>query len=178
METKMGRIVGLCISRRPGIPKYPVTMSMLDQFGLYGDYHNNPTRKDFNNPHGPRIPNTDRHITIVAQEALSEINQELGIHLTTGSLAENILTEGLGNLSDILSGSIITIGETVRLEVIKQNKPCQNTAPIHPLFNSTIYNQSKRLFRRGLLCKIIHGKGEMIFLGGHISVHPPDTPNE
>jgi MOSC domain-containing protein YiiM len=181
MENVSGRIVGLCTNPHQGLRKYLQMNVKVGQYGFVGDYHNKPFRIDFKNPTGSWIPNNDRHILIIGQEALDEVNQELGLSLGVGSLGENILTEGLGNLSDVEPDSTVRIGidGKVRLRVVKQNKPCQKTAPIHPLFNATIYNQSKNLYRRGLLCVIEHGIGQFLHSvpnGEPISITSSRTP--
>ena len=163
MEKREGTIVAVCRSIKPGLPKYAKDYVLINPYGISSDYHCNPLRIDFKNPTGPKIPNTDRHILVFAEEALQEVNAELGLNLEAGDLGENILVCGFGNLSDITPGAIIKIREgNVVFRVSKQNKPCINTAPIHPLFNATIYSEKRKLYRRGLLCSVEKGDGWII----------------
>ena len=168
---KTGTVVAVCRSLEPGLPKYSQDYILINPYGVSSDYHSNPMRVDFKNPGGPRIPNTDRHILIVAEEALVELNKELNLNLKAGDLGENILVRGFGNLSDIQKETLIEIrGGSIVLKVTKQNKPCINTTPIHPMFNSTVYNKAKGVYRRGLLCSVESGVGLFIRPGDEVEI--------
>lgn len=163
----MGQVIAVCKSDKAGIPKIPVQFAVIAEFGLEGDYHCKPMRRDFNN-HGSEVPNVDRHILIVAKEALDAVNNELGISLKAGDLGENILIEGEGDLSDVQPGATVFTEHGIEFEVVKQNKPCGNVAHYHPLFNKTIYSPQKP--RRGLLCRVKRGIGKPIRTGHGIVI--------
>lgn len=162
MQTK-GQIVSINISGTGGIPKNPIPMAHVGMWGLVGDYHNRQMRRSFSKP-GTFKPNTDRHLTLLAQEVLTDLNRELLLSLKGGSLGENITTKGLGDLSKIPDGSRLRIGTQVVLRVTEQNQPCMNLYPVHRLLVKRIYG------RRGLLCTIEEGVDESIFVGDKIQL--------
>lgn len=156
---RKGYIVAVCTSSKDGVPKYPQDMGVVAQYGLLGDFHCKAMRRSFSKP-GTEKPNDDRHITVVALEAIQFVNNLLELNLGPGALGENILTVGLGNLSDIRDGAIICIGN-IRLRVVKQNQPCKNLVHYHPNFNQKIRGQ------RGLLCAVVAGI-EMVMRPGQV----------
>ena len=163
-----GKIVAVCTSFRTGIPKYPLYEVRVAQYGFVSDYHCKPMRQSFSNP-GTEKPNTDRHITILAQEATDAVCAELMMDkLPPGALGENILTQGLGDLSYVDSGARILIGSGVYLVVTEQNKPCPNLAHFHPFFNTTIWKPN--LQRRRLLCAVELGVGQVVKPGDPIVI--------
>jgi len=165
---KFGRIVAVCTSVQPGIPKVPQPFVRLGNYGLVNDFHCTPMRRSFSKP-GTMVTNNDRHITIVAKEVVDEINRELGVNVPIGGLGENILVEGLGDLSYVKGenvcigiGNVILGGYNIALRFVKQNQPCKNLAPYHPEYVKKIYG------RRGLLCVIESGVGRTIEPGASI----------
>jgi MOSC domain-containing protein YiiM len=158
-----GNIISVCVSPDPGLPKYPSSSVVVGRFGLEGDYHNREMRRSFSKP-GTFKPNVDRHITLVAYEVIENLNQELDIMLACGSLAENITTKGLGDLSGVPDGARIVINDDIVLRVVEQNQPCKNLMPLHRLLVKKIYG------RRGLLCAIEQGIGKRIASGDAIEV--------
>ncbi len=160
---KTGTIIAVCTSPVAGVPKYPREQAVVGKWGLKGDFHCKSTRKS-HSIRGTMKPNNDRHITIVGKEALDSVNTELDIQLGVGVLGENILVEGLGDLSQILPKSMVVIKNLIRLRVMGQNQPCSNLTHYHPHFISKIYG------RRGILCAIELWVGRVIFPGDAVTV--------
>ena len=160
-----GKIFAVCISAESGIPKHPKEEVEIAEFGFLGDYHCRPMRESFSKP-GTMKPNNDRHITIVGKEAVDAINLKLGLNLGVGALGENILTQGLGDLSEVAPDTFIFIGNGILLKVVEQNKPCKNLIPYHPHFIKEIGG------RRGLLCAVLGGVGCTIHPGDLIHLVP------
>ena len=79
---------------------------------------------------------------------IEELSIKLQIELPPGSLGENFLVNGLGDLSSINSGVRLMLGEDVIIEITKQNTPCVTLNKIHPLMMVSI------LGRRGLVAKV------------------------
>jgi hypothetical protein len=161
MTVRAGKVWAVCTSPNPGLPKYPQsTGAIVGQFGLIGDYHNREMRPDFKYE---RVfyPN-DRQITIVAWEVMEWLNKELQLNLKPGDLGENITSYFAGDLSYLNPGDEIRIGDKIRLEVVKQNKPCSKAVAYvgHRMFSKTIY--SPEYPRRGVICKITSGIGSLI----------------
>jgi len=128
-------------------------------------------RSSFSNP-GTEKPNTDRQITIVGKEAVDAVNEKLNLNLGPGALGENLLTEGLGDLSQIVPHTVALIGKpgkgwAVELRVVKQNQPCKNLVHYHPEFNKEIHG------RRGLLCAVVRGIGFHLAPGDFITMVAP-----
>jgi len=137
----------------PHLPfKLPASNGRLGQYGFRGDYHNQPTKRDFKNP-GQTLPNTDRHVSVVALEVIDALNRELGLNMGPGTLGENLTVRGMGDLSAIADNvRLLIVGHSgapiCTLRVAEQNKPCKNLTLIHRELPKRIMG------RRGLLCAI------------------------
>lgn len=164
---KIGKIVAVCTSPMDGVPKYPQEEVIVAEYGFKGDYHNRKMRPSFSKP-GTLKPNIDRHLSILSKEAIDSVCAELNIQLEVGTLGENILTDGLGDLSDVRPDTRILIGSEVYLLVTGQNKPCKKVAGYHPHFNATIYSPERQ--RRGLLAAVEFGVGCIVRPGDPITV--------
>lgn len=154
---KEGRVVAVCTSRNSGIPKLQRKYARITHYGFAGDYHAKKMRHSFGT--GGQKPNIDRHISIVAQEVIDAINEELGLSLIPGSLGENITTSGLGDLSDIADGTIIhigSVGTNVTLRVSQQNNPCSILSPLDKRIVKTLHK------RRGILCSVMGSFGQIV----------------
>ncbi len=139
VERRLGKVVAVCLKGQRGMPKYPQPQAMVGPYGIEGDYHAGPL--DRHVKEGPPQPNR-RQVTIVAKEVLNSVNQLLGTNLQAGSLGENILLEGHGDLSDFQPGDKIKLGEHVVLEVTTKNRACSALAAHHP--NMVEQLESKR----------------------------------
>ncbi len=64
----------------------------------------------------------DRKIKLIAKEVWDVINQELEVDLEPGDLGEHIITEGLGDLSDITPGTFLLIGDSIGLSLQVQER--------------------------------------------------------
>ena len=112
------------------------------KYGVRGDYHSGKT-----NFHAKKN-NLDRQITIVAKETVDFINKNIGNKISPGSLGENILIHGFGDLSNVSNKHIMKIGTDVVLKINGQNQPC-----------STLNSIDKRVLKliigkRGLLATV------------------------
>lgn len=125
----VGRVVAVCASPHTGVPKEPRPSIAIGPQGVEGDFHAGPINR--HKKAGPPEPNR-RQVSIVAREAIDAVSAALGIRLRPGDLAENVLVEGLGDLSDLQPGDRLRLGERVVLEVTAQNRPCQTIAVHHP----------------------------------------------
>ena len=112
------------------------------KYGVRGDYHSGKT-----NFHAKKN-NLDRQITIVAKETVDFINKNIGNKISAGSLGENILIHGFGDLSNVSNKHIMKIGTDVVLKINGQNQPC-----------STLNSIDKRVLKliigkRGILATV------------------------
>jgi len=117
-----GKVVAVCMRKEKGVPKFPQSEVIIGEYGVEGDYHAGPMRTRSN---GEVEPNR-RHVTLVAKEVFDDLNRQLGTDIPAGGFGENILVAGLGDLSDIGEGTILSFSSGVELEVTGQNDPCKN----------------------------------------------------
>ncbi|MFH1230712.1 MAG: MOSC domain-containing protein [Planctomycetota bacterium] len=110
----MGKIVGVCISDRKGIPKKNVGRAYLEiAKGLKGDAHSG-----FGH----------RQVSLLARESIDKM-REKGYELQEGSFAENLTTEGI-DLIRLPVGTEMKIGGTVRLRITQIGKDCHTKCAI------------------------------------------------
>lgn len=151
MHQARGRVVAVCLRPTGGIPKYPQPFITLNGQGVEGDWHAGPTNK--HKKKGDPEPNW-RQVSIVAQEVYDSLRDTLGIHLEPGAFGENILVEGLGDLSDLRPGDRLRLGATVVVEVTRQNNPCATLEIYHPAIVRTVMG------RRGVV-GIVYRPGQV-----------------
>lgn len=89
-KTTTGRVVSIHIAPKAEVPMVPVTeVRAVPGRGLEGDryFEHTGTYSD--------TPGTGRDITLVATEAIAEIEREHGIDLKPGETRRNIMTTGV-----------------------------------------------------------------------------------
>jgi MOSC domain-containing protein YiiM len=136
--------VAVCLRKDGGVPKYPQQEVIIGQYGVEGDWHSGPMRTRSN---GDVVPNT-RHVSLVSKEVFDDLNRELGTDIPPGGFGENILVEGLGDLSGIVPGDLLRFTSGVELEVTEQNDPCKNLMVYHNQVPRRAYG------RRGVLAMV------------------------
>ena len=142
MNNITGKVVSVNSSIKGGIPKMPQDSIEIYKYGVRGDYHSGKT-----NFHAKKN-NLDRQITIVSKETVDFINKNIGNKISAGSLGENILIHGFGDLSNVSNKHIMKIGTDVVLKINGQNQPC-----------STLNSIDKRVLKliigkRGILATV------------------------
>ena len=152
---RTGKVVAVCYSQEliNDVGKEPHDSGEITRLGIPGDRHYGETRVSSRGV----VPN-DRPITIVGREALVDVCQRLGVPLVPpGGLGENILIEGMGDLSDVLPGDLVRIlpaesdegaEPSVLLLARKQNEPCSNLQVYHRLMTKELYG------KRGVVCTV------------------------
>lgn len=144
MELKsQPQVISVSLSDKGGIPKYPQKFIEVYEFGVKGDYHSG-----ISNFHANKN-NLNRQITIISKEVVDDINSQINNKILKGSLGENILVEGLGDLSNIKDGQILKFGKYVTLKVTGQNQPCATLNSIDERILKLIVR------KRGLLATVI-----------------------
>jgi MOSC domain-containing protein YiiM len=141
---KTGTIVAVCLRKEKGLPKHPQSEVVVGEHGIEGDWHSGPMRTRSN---GEVVPNT-RHVSLVAKEVFDDLNRELGTDIPQGGFGENILVEGMGDLSDIAEGDMLHFSSGVELKVTEQNDPCKNLMVYHNQIPKRSYG------RRGVLAVV------------------------
>lgn len=109
----MAKVIALCISEKKGVRKHEVPyIDVKLDYGIVGDAH---------------AGNWHRQISLLGDESIEKM-RKMGLTLTPGAFAENIVTEGVV-LNKLPIGTILRVGETV-LRVTQIGKECHNDCAI------------------------------------------------
>ncbi|GBD12229.1 Putative metal-sulfur cluster biosynthesis proteins YuaD [bacterium HR24] len=139
---RSGTVIAVCLSTRGGVPKYPQEQVTVGPYGVEGDYHYGAFRTSRRT--GQTVPNL-RQVSVCAREVYDELEAQLGVRVPPGGFSENVLVEGLGDLSDLEPGDLLRFAGGVEFEVTDQNVPCNNLMVYHPLVPRLVYG------RRGIV---------------------------
>ncbi|NLM70731.1 MAG: MOSC domain-containing protein [Synergistaceae bacterium] len=101
----MGRVTAVCTSSVRQEPKVVVDSIRLIEGGVEGDSH---------------FGLTEREVSLLRAEDIREAELEAGFPFPAGSLAENLIVEGLP--PDLAPGARIALGESAVLEVVEKGK--------------------------------------------------------
>jgi MOSC domain-containing protein YiiM len=146
-----GNVYSICISKRKGTKKKPVTKAMVrPNLGIEGDAHQG---------------NGHRQVSLLAWERIKEACPK-EIKVMPGIFAENITTKGI-DLSKLKIGDKIFINKVV-LEVTQIGKKCHTFCEIKKLSGKCIMPKEgifAKCIQQGILKKgdkiaIIDHKGE------------------
>jgi MOSC domain-containing protein YiiM len=111
-----GKIVSLNISDKKGVRKKPVKKVCLKaEYGIEGDAHASSA--------------WHRQVSLLALESIKKM-QDKGLDVKPGDFAENITTEGI-DLPGLPVGTLLTIGENIRVEVTQIGKECHTRCAIY-----------------------------------------------
>ncbi len=131
----MGRVEAVCISRKKGIVKKPVsTAQVRPNFGIVGDAH---------------AGNGHRQVSLLARESIARIRAEIP-NLAHGAFAENLVVSGV-DFASLTAGDQIALGDNVLLEVTQIGKECHTACAIRSLVGDCI------MPREGLFCRVLRG---------------------
>lgn len=137
----------------------------ITQLGVPGDRHYGETR--YSSSKRATVPN-NRPITIVGVEATRAACEKLGVGpIPPGGMGENLLIEGLGDMSDFVEGDQVQMlsedGEPkVILEVRKQNEPCSSLQIYHKQMTKELMG------KRGVICTVL--KEGRVQLGDRVAL--------
>lgn len=143
----MASVVAVCISEIRGTKKKQMPFIDLKiNHGIIGDAH---------------AGNWHRQISLLAQESVDKL-LALGIELSAGDFAENIVTKGI-TLNILPVGTRLLVGETI-LEVTQIGKECHNDCEIKRLVGKCV------MPTEGIFAKVIKEgriqKGDLIEILG------------
>lgn len=117
----MASVLAVCISEKKGTKKKQVPfIDVKINHGIIGDAH---------------AGNWHRQISLLAQESVDKM-LNLGIELSAGNFAENIVTKGI-TLKTLPVGTKLLVGETI-LEVTQIGKECHNDCEIKRLVGKCV----------------------------------------
>ena len=109
----MAKVMAVCISERKGIRKHAVPeITVRRDHGIVGDAH---------------AGNWHRQISLLAKESIDRM-RAMGLSLTDGAFAENIVTEGI-ELKTLPAGTLLRAGGAL-LRVTQIGKECHNDCAI------------------------------------------------
>jgi len=108
-----GRIYQINVSSG-GVPKWPIEEGLVTPLGIVGDDH-----RDRVNHGGP-----ERALCFYSLELIEALRAE-GHPVGPGTMGENITTVGI-DLSTIVPGDRLQLGESVLVEVTRYTTPCKN----------------------------------------------------
>ena len=117
----MAQVIAVCVSEKKGVRKRSVPeIHIRIGHGIVGDAH---------------AGNWHRQISLLAEESVDKM-RALGLKLTPGAFAENLLTRGI-SLKDLPVGTRLRVGETC-LEVTQIGKECHNDCAIKKTTGSCV----------------------------------------
>ena len=117
----MGKVEAVCISKIRGVKKVEVPfIDVKINHGIIGDAH---------------AGNWHRQISLLAQESVEKM-LSLGLDLSAGDFAENIVTSGI-ILNTLPIGTKLSIGDTI-LEITQIGKECHNDCEIKRLVGKCV----------------------------------------
>ncbi len=106
-------VVAVCISEKKGVRKKEVPyIEVKCNHGIVGDAH---------------AGDWHRQISLLGEESIDTM-RALGLNLTAGAFAENIVTRGIA-LKELPVGTRLQVGETI-LRVTQIGKECHNDCAI------------------------------------------------
>jgi hypothetical protein len=156
----------------------------LEFGGIKGDRHFGLTRPSDSRqpmyPRGTEILNR-RQITIVTEEELAKVAEELGVeHVLPEWLGANLLLKGFTELTKLTIGSRIIFPNGAGLICMGENKPCtlpgeeiQKHYETHPKLATRFIRSGYK--RRGIVCAV-ERTGE-IFEGDEVKILINDLVN-
>jgi MOSC domain-containing protein YiiM len=151
----VGKVVAVCRSATPGLPKPVVDeIHLLEAWGVEGDYHaGTKVRHRYLARKYPDMPNR-RQVLLVDIHVFSTLEQE-GISLLPGMMGENIAVSGLP-LMTLPTGTRLKIGEAI-LEITEVRDPCKQLNGIDPRLLKAVMKkeQGKKVPQAGIMAQIL-----------------------
>jgi MOSC domain-containing protein YiiM len=131
-----GKIISLNTSEKKGVRKKPVKeVTLKTEYGIEGDAH--------------ASSEWHRQVSLLAVESIQKMRDK-GLDVKPGDFAENITTEGI-DLPDLPVGTLMTIGEDIRLEVSQIGKECHTRCAIYYLAGDCV------MPKEGIFVRVLNG---------------------
>ena len=151
-------------------------IDLVEGLGVVGDAHAGTTVKHRSRVAAdPTQPNL-RQVHLIASELLDEING-LGFDVAPGAMGENITTTGI-DLIELPRGTVLALGDTVRLQVTGLRNPCVQIERFRPgLLPHMIgrRNDGTALLRTGIMTVVL--AGGTVRAGEPIGIELPPEPH-
>ena len=144
----IGKIVSLNTSEKKGVRKKPVDeVCLKTEYGIEGDAHASSA--------------WHRQVSLLAIESIEKMRQK-GLDVKPGDFAENITTEGI-ELPCLPVGTLLVIGEDIRVEVTQIGKECHTRCAIYYQAGDCV------MPKEGIFVRVLSGgvikKGDPIVAG-------------
>lgn len=101
----MAEVTAVCVSAKRQEPKTEVGEARFLPGGIEGDSHRGVT---------------EREVSLLRAEDILKAEKEAGFSFPPGSLAENLVVEGLPD--GLAEGALLALGNSVLLEVVEKGK--------------------------------------------------------
>jgi MOSC domain-containing protein YiiM len=132
----MAKVVAVCSSSTKGVRKDNIKKGILKTgFGLEGDAHADS--------------GWHRQISLLSMESIAKA-REMGMDVGPGDFAENITSEGI-ELFTLPIGTLLTVGDSVLLEISQIGKECHSGCAIMKQTGKCI------MPKEGVFAKVIQG---------------------
>lgn len=159
-EARSGKIEAVLLSPNHGYPTFPQPFIEVTMEGVNGDAHSGPMRESYSMP-GTFKPN-DRQVSFVADEVREKTQKRFGLvqKMGPGGFNEQVLTSGLGDLSDAEEGDVISSGE-VTFTVVARAVPCEKLDKYHgePHLSRSLVDRDENgeiiRTRRGVIANVV-----------------------
>lgn len=151
-------------------------ITILEGLGVEGDAHAGTTVKHRSRVRAdPTAPNR-RQVHLIHAELFGEVAGK-GFTVSPGDLGENITTTGI-DLLGLPRGTVLAIGEAVRLEVTGLRNPCSQIEAFQPGLLSAVLDKHSdgTLVRKSGVMSIVLAGGT-VRAGDAIRVHLPALPH-
>lgn len=150
---------------------------LLEGLGVKGDAHSGKMIKHRSrvakNPDQPNL----RQVHLIHSELFEEL-KEKGFNIQEGEIGENITTKGI-DLLMLPKGTILTIGESAKIEVTGLRNPCKQLDALQEGLMKAVLDKDEKgnLIRKAGIMGIVIGSGE-VKVGDAIKVKLPSKPYE
>ncbi len=143
-----GEVKAVCISREKGTKKENIEKAkLIEDYGIENDAH---------------AGDWHRQVSLLGIESIEKMKKMgLDIELDFGDFAENITTEGI-ELYSLPVGTILNIGDDIRLEVTQIGKECHHGCEILKQVGKCIMPEE------GIFTKVV--KGGIVKIGDEINI--------
>jgi MOSC domain-containing protein YiiM len=151
------------------------SIRLLAGLGVEGDAHLGTTVKHRSRvARDPSQPNL-RQVHLIHSELHLEL-REAGYEVAPGELGENVTTEGI-DLLGLPTGTVLTLGETAKVEVTGLRNPCQQINRFQSGLLNHVLGRAEdgSVVRKAGIMGIVVAGGE-IRPGDPIEVELPDPP--
>lgn len=173
----MAQVVAVSCSEQHTFSKQPARqIELIKGEGVVGDAHRGVTVQHRSRvAQDPSQPNL-RQVHLIQQELIEEL-QGRGFAVEAGTMGENITTRGLDLLA-LPTGCVLTIGETVRIEVTGLRNPCAQLDRYQQGLTAAVLDRDEhgQLIRRaGVMGVVLHGGP--VQAGDRIAISLPALPH-